>query len=231
MTEQKPDVDIVLRTPLAIIPRDESEDSNIREFSKCLIVPSKHETFACVTDRSCIAVVKVEGDAEQEAAVDLSMIQHAAIRCPTVVRRTGQQTELFHAVKPWEDLDWKPIGHQFRIEDKSDPRKFPNTAGIFEPIADPTAFQVIRVDADLLRKLAEALNESGDEPHVMLIVPRNGEVDSIRVVRGSDIGIVKTLDSDGCSTDAEIIERFNRTANAFNAARVAAKAKREGGAS
>lgn len=228
MSEQKPDVDIVIRTPLSIVP-PEGEDTDRREISACLIVPSKHETFACVTDRTCIAVVKVEGDAEQEAAVDLSMIQHAAIKYPTVVRRTGQQTELFHAARPFDE--WKPIGHRFHIEDKSDPRKFPNTAGVIEPIADPDAFQVIRVDADLLCKLAEALNESGDEPHVMLIVPRTGEVDSIRVVRGSDIGIVKTLDSEGCSTDAEIIERFNNTANAFNAARAAAKAKREGGAS
>ena len=230
MSVDTPKVNVVLRTQLARVPELE-EDTDRREFSRVLIVPSKYQTLACATDARCIAVVGVQGEASEEATVDLSMIQHAAIRYPTVVRRTGEQTELFHAVKPWEDIDWKPIGHRFRVEDTSDPRKFPNTNGVFEPIADPEAYQVIRVDADLLCKVAEALNESGDEPHVELIVPRAGEVDSIRVVRGSDIGIVKTLVSEGCATDAEIIERFNRTATAFNAARAAAKAKREGGAS
>lgn len=220
-----PDVAIVLRTPLAIIPPS-GKDTDRREISKCLIVPGKHEVFACVTDTMCIAVVRVEGEASRESAVDLAMIDQASIRLPTVVRKTDIATELFHAVKPFDE--WKPIGHRFCVKDDSDAAKFPNTAGILEPIADPEKYQIVRVNADLLCKLAEAITDGHETPRVSLLIPKDGEVDDIRVVRGSDIGIVRCIDSEGQATRDEVVARFNNTANAFNAAR--AEAKRKGGA-
>lgn len=230
MSVDTPKVNVVLRTPLARVPELE-EDTDRREFSRVLIVPSKYQTLACATDGRCIAVVGVQGEASEEATVDLAMLQHATVGFPLVVNREGDDTEVFRGVEI--DGKWKPIGPRFRVEDKSKVEKFPNTVGIIEPLSTEEEWIVVRFDPDLLCKLAEALTEERDDFRVRMLIPKSGQFDKIAIQTNSGIGVLMPLDSVEGPSDDVVVERFNAAAVRFNDARKAAREARDakGGAS
>ena len=149
---------IVLRTNLAAVPAKDM-DTDRREFSKCLIVPTKNGPLACVTNKMALAVVQVEGDVEKESAFDLSVTQLANLSMPIVVNRDGDETQVFRGMKPQDD--WKPLGHTFRVHDESDPKKFPNTDCILTEVEQDNCI-VVRLDAVLLLKLAQAICDESD---------------------------------------------------------------------
>lgn len=229
MSVDTPKVNVVLRTELARIPELE-EDTDRREFSRVLIVPSKYQTLACATDARCIAVVGVQGEASEEATVDLAVLQHATVGFPLVVNREGDDTEVFRGVEI--DGKWKPIGPRFRVEDKSSVEKFPNTVGIIEPLSTEEEWIVVRFDPDLLCKLAEALTEDRDDLRVRMLIPKSRRTDKIAIQTNAGIGVMMGL-SEESPGDDEIVERFNAAAVRFNDARKAARKARDakGGAS
>lgn len=229
MTVDTPKVNVVLRTQLARVPELE-EDTDRRELSRVLIVPSKYQTLACATDARCIAVVGVPGEASEEATVDLALLQHATVGFPLVVNREGDDTEVFRGVEI--DGEWKPIGPKYRVEDKSSVEKFPNTVGIIEPLSTEEEWIVVRFDPDLLCKLAEALTEDRDDIRVRMLIPKSRKTDKIAIQTNAGIGVMMGLSEEGQSDDV-IVERFNAAAVRFNDARKAAREARDakGGAS
>lgn len=229
MTVDTPKVNVVLRTQLARVPELE-EDTDRRELSRVLIVPSKYQTLACATDARCIAVVGVQGEASEEATVDLALLQHATVGFPLVVNREGDDTEVFRGVEI--DGKWKPIGPKYRVEDRSSVEKFPNTVGIIEPLSTEEEWIVVRFDPDLLCKLAEALTEDRDGFRVRMLIPKSRKTDKIAIQTNSGIGVMMGMSEEGQSDDV-IVERFNAAAVRFNDARKAAREARDakGGAS
>lgn len=229
MTVDTPKVNVVLRTQLARVPELE-EDTDRRELSRVLIVPSKYQTLACATDARCIAVVGVQGEASEEATVDLALLQHATVGFPLVVNREGDDTEVFRGVEI--DGKWKPIGPKYRVEDRSSVEKFPNTVGIIEPLSTEEEWIVVRFDPDLLCKLAEALTEDRDGFRVRMLIPKSRKTDKIAIQTNAGIGVMMGMSEEGQSDDV-IVERFNAAAVRFNDARKAAREARDakGGAS
>lgn len=229
MSVDTPKVNVVLRTELARIPELE-EDTDRRELSRVLIVPSKYQTLACATDARCIAVVGVQGEASEEATVDLAMLQDAIVGFPLVVNREGDDTEVFRGVEI--DGKWKPIGPKYRVEDRSSVEKFPNTVGIIEPLSTEEEWIVVRFDPDLLCKLAEALTEDRDGFRVRMLIPKSRKTDKIAIQTNAGIGVMMGMSEEGQSDDV-IVERFNAAAVRFNDARKAAREARDakGGAS
>lgn len=230
MTVDTPKVNVVLRTHLARVPELE-EDTDRLELSRVLIVPSKYQTLACATDARCIAVVGVQGEASEEATVDLAVLQHATVGLPQVVNRQGDDTEVFRGVEI--DREWKPIGPRFRVKDESKVEKFPNTVGIIEPLSTEEEWIVVRFDPDLLCKLAEALTEQGEYLEVRMLIPKSGQFDKIAIQTNAGIGVLMPLNRDEGPSDEVIVERFNAAAVRFNDARMAAREARDakGGAS
>lgn len=230
MTVDTPKVNVVLRTHLARVP-ELAEDTDRREFSRVLIVPSKYQTLACATDGRCIAVVGVQGEASEEATVDLAVLQHATVGFPQVVNRQGDDTEVFRGVEI--DGEWKPIGPRFRVKDESKVEKFPNTVGIIEPLSTEEEWIVVRFDPDLLCKLAEALTEHGEDLKVRMLIPKSRRSDHIAIQTNAGIGVMMGLDRDEGPSDEVIVDRFNAAVVRFNDARVAAAEARKakGGAS
>lgn len=215
---------IVLRTNLAAVPAKDM-DTDRREFSKCLIVPTKNGPLACVTDKMVLAVVQAEGDVEKESAFDLSVTQLANLSMPIVVNRDGDETEVFRGMKPQDE--WKPLGHTFRVHDDSDPKKFPNTVFILTEVEQDNCI-VVRLDAVLLLKLAQAIcgeDEPPENASVNLIVPRIGKVETVRVESQYGIGAFTTMANH--RTDHEVVTRFNSLAKQFNVARELARLERK----
>ena len=216
---------IIIRTDLAKIPFSRM-DTDRREFSKCLVVPTKFDTLACVTDSRCLAVTQVSGEVARETAFDLDITTHAKIKFPMMVRRKDGESEFFRCAEI--DGRYASIGPRFRMEDKSDPEKFPGTSGILEPVGDTTRYQVIRISAKRLQMLAAALNEHDDiDQFVSLLIPPAEDVRKLRVVGESGIGVLMTADPDYGPKNDEIIARFNGIAERFNRAREDAAATRK----
>ena len=219
----------VIRSGLAALPATDA-DTDRREVSKCLIVQTEYDTLACVTDMYCLAIVQIEGEARGELSFDLSIAAHANIGLPMVVQRKDGESELFRGVEI--DGKWKSIGAKIRVEDHSDPAKFPKTDFIVEPVDDTDLYRVVRISARRLQKLADALIDiSGDDDDaVSLIVPKEGEIGKLRVQGRNGIGVLMTPDPSQFPSDLDTISRFNRTAEQFNQARAAAAQQRNGGA-
>jgi len=210
---------VVLRTEIAQLPVI-GDELGKRVFSRILVVPTKHATLACATDRCCIAVVEVQGEAKQQTAINLEVLQATSIRLPILAERDGDTTKVSYVV----DVDDKltRINPVFQVADDSSEEKFPNTEGVIET-AEGEDWIVVSFDAERMLKLAMALNEDHGNPFIHLIVPRDGDLTKIRAEGHHGIGVLCSLDSGEEDKSSQIIQRFNRLATSFNEARAKGK--------